>query len=95
MQRYTCVRGERNVLPLGRAAGSASRLHDGALSDVVFTIPQASKAVGLSSVSVGKATGHLADLGIVREVTGRRRNRTFVYWRYLEILQEGTGDGAE
>lgn len=28
--------------------------------------------------------------GIARELTGRRRNRVFVYDRYLAILNEGT-----
>jgi hypothetical protein len=32
----------------------------------------------------------LADLGIARELTGRRRNRVFAYDRYLAILNEGT-----
>jgi hypothetical protein len=32
----------------------------------------------------------LVDLGIARELTGRRRNRLFVYDRYLTILNEGT-----
>jgi hypothetical protein len=29
------------------------------------------------------------DLGIVRELTGQRRNRLFVYDAYLSILNEG------
>jgi hypothetical protein len=33
----------------------------------------------------------LIDIGIAREVTGKRRNRLFVYERYLSILNEGTG----
>lgn len=80
------------VLTLGRAAGSASRLHDLAVSDIVFTIPEASERLGLSAVSVGKAARHLEDLGIAREVTGKTRNKLFVYTKYLKILQEGTED---
>ena len=30
------------------------------------------------------------DLGIVREVTGKRRNRVFACGAYLDILNEGT-----
>jgi Fic family protein len=80
----------QKVLTLGRAAGSASRLYDIAVSDVVFTIPEASRRLELSGVSVGKAATHLEDLGIVREVTGKPRNKIYVYSNYLEILQEGT-----
>jgi len=32
----------------------------------------------------------LTELGIVREVTGRQRNRIFAYQQYLAILNEGT-----
>ena len=31
----------------------------------------------------------LADLGIVRELTGKERHRLFVYTDYLTILNEG------
>lgn len=30
------------------------------------------------------------DLGLVRELTGKKRNRLFAYAKYLEILSEGT-----
>ena len=33
-----------------------------------------------------KALDVLEKLGIVREVTGRRRNRVFEYRRYMELL---------
>jgi hypothetical protein len=32
----------------------------------------------------------LENLGIVREITGRKRERVFAYTRYLAILNEGT-----
>ena len=35
------------------------------------------------------ARSHLPVLGIARELTGKRRNRLFVYERYLGILNEG------
>jgi hypothetical protein len=32
----------------------------------------------------------LVELDIARELTGKRRNRLFVYQRYLDVLNEGT-----
>jgi hypothetical protein len=32
----------------------------------------------------------LTDLGIAKELTGRKRDRVFAYDRYLAALQEGT-----
>jgi Fic family protein len=80
----------QRVLSLGRATGSALRLHDVATREILFTIPQAATTVGLSEVTVAKATGHLERLGVVGEITGRTRGRVYVYRRYLAILQEGT-----
>jgi hypothetical protein len=33
---------------------------------------------------------HLAQLGIVRELTARNRNRLFSYTGYIEIMSQGT-----
>jgi len=32
----------------------------------------------------------LVELGVARELTGKKRNRVFVYDRYLALLGEGT-----
>ena len=45
---------------------------------------------GLSAPTVNAALADLERLGIVEEVTGRRRGRVFGYRRYLAILSEGT-----
>jgi Fic family protein len=75
---------------LGRAASSAARLHDVAVRDVVFRIPQAARMLETSEVTVGKAAQNLERLGIVSETTGRSRNKRFVYVDYLRIIEEGT-----
>ncbi|MCZ7888682.1 hypothetical protein PL599_18590 [Agrobacterium sp. ST15.16.055] len=45
---------------------------------------------GLSAPTVNAALADLKRLGIVDEVTGRKRGRVFSYQRYLSILGEGT-----
>jgi hypothetical protein len=44
----------------------------------------------MTKPTVGAAVNQLEKLGIVREVTGKERNRVFIYDRYMEILDEGT-----
>lgn len=44
---------------------------------------------GLSFPTAGSALDLLVELGIARELTGKRRNRVFVYDQYLAILNEG------
>ena len=45
---------------------------------------------GLTAPTVNAALADLERLGIVEEVTGRRRGRVFGYQDYLDILNEGT-----
>jgi len=80
----------RLINELGRASSSALRLHELAIRQIVFRIPQAARELSLSKVTVGSTAAHLERLGIIREVTGRSRNKLFVYSMYLSILEEGT-----
>jgi Fic family protein len=80
----------RAIHGLGRASGSALRLHELTIRQVVFRIPEAARDLSLSEVTVATTAAHLERLGIVREVTGRSRNKLFVYSKYLAVLEEGT-----
>jgi len=45
---------------------------------------------GITPATVNKSLEHLERLGIVRELTSRKRNRIFSYTGYLEIMNQGT-----
>ena len=45
---------------------------------------------GITPATVNKSLEHLERLGIVRELTSRKRNRIFSYTEYLEIMNHGT-----
>ncbi len=75
---------------LGRAAGSALRVHHELQRRPLVSIAALCRSSGLTTPTVGKALASLEGLGIVREVTGRRRDRVFAYDRYLALLAEGT-----
>ena len=74
----------------GRKAGSALRVHDALKSRVILSLPAASRDTKLSFQTAASAIELLVTHGIAREITGKRRNRLFVYDRYLSILNEGT-----
>lgn len=83
--------GDRaRVEKLGRPAASALRLHQLLQERAITSIRGAAKNLSLSQPTVIAAIKHLEQLGMVREQTGRRRNRLFVYDQYLKILSEGT-----
>lgn len=72
---------------LGRGAASALRVHELAGRKVVLTAGGASRQLDLSLPTINAALARLQDAEILREVTGRRRGRVFVYEAYLELLQ--------
>ena len=80
----------RLIEALGRPAASALRVHQLLQNRPLITISLATQALGLSAPTVAGALAHLTQAGIVRETTGRQRGRTFVYHRYLALLNEGT-----
>ena len=77
----------------GRRTGSALRVHDALSARPLLSLPAVRRLTGLSFPASSAAMDLLGELGIAREITGRRRNRLFVYDRYLSILNEGTEEG--
>lgn len=75
---------------LGRAAGSALRLHEMLQSRPIVSIAGATAQLGLSLPTVRESVRHLQRLGILEEITGRKRDRQFAYRAYLDLLSEGT-----
>jgi len=74
----------------GRRAGSALRVHEAIKARPVLSVSSAADATGLSFPAVSSAMNLLVELEIVRELTGRARNRVFAHDRYLTDLAEGT-----
>lgn len=61
----------------------------------LVTIDQVSAEAKLSFPTVSRAVSKLADLGILREVTGRARNRVFAYTAHVEILNDESPPAAD
>ena len=82
---------DRERITIGsERAGSALRVHDLLQQNPFLTANRLVKATGLSTPTVNAALSDMQRLGIVEEVTGRRRGRVFGYRGYLAILNEGT-----
>lgn len=72
----------------GRKTGSALRVHDALKARPILSLPVASRDAKLSFRAAASAMELLATHGVAREITGKRRNRMFVYDRYLSVLNE-------
>ena len=79
-----------SITAQGERAGSALRLHDVLQRDPYASAGALVVRTGLTMPTVNAALVELQRLGIVMEVTGRRRGRVFAYRHYLAILSEGT-----
>jgi Fic family protein len=73
----------------GRAAGSALRVHEVLKERPLVSLQEASRRARISFPAAASAMTLLMNLGVARELTGKRRNRVFGYDRYLKILDEG------
>ena len=43
----------------------------------------------MSAPTIRAAFNHLIDLGIVKEMSGKKRDRFYVYKKYLALLEQG------
>jgi Fic family protein len=77
----------------GRSAATAHRVHDLAARFVLVGAPSITEQLALTSPPVYAALDRLERAGILREATGRRRGKLYVYDKYLAILNEGTEPG--
>jgi Fic family protein len=80
----------RRLSKIGAAAKSAVAVHAVLCRKPVATIAALAEETGLAFATVNAAVRRMRGLNVVREITGRRRERVFAYGAYLDILAEGT-----
>lgn len=80
---------EQELAGRDRGATSLLRVYAALRTRPVATIQDLSRRASMTFPTASKAIETIAAVGIVREITGGKRNRVFVYDRYLAILNEG------
>ncbi len=80
---------EAKLRHMGRSGISAARALAALRERPVLNINHLSRTSSMSFPTASKAMQALINAGIARELTGRRRNRVFVYDAYLRTLNEG------
>ena len=79
----------RRIQEQGKIASTALRVHDLLQQRPIISITAACKALEVSHPAVNKSLRKMEEMNIVREITGRQRNRLYMYDAYMEILNEG------
>ncbi|WP_387462950.1 Fic family protein [Photorhabdus sp. RM323S] len=90
-QLYQLRREHKKLLqPLGRMENSASQILDALFEHPIVNINKLVQLTGLAPATIGKVMERLsqADLVLVSELTGQKRNRVYAYNRYIEILNQ-------
>ncbi len=87
-QRITRLTNEdrEKIRQIGRASASALQVHQALMASPITTSGRLVDKTGITPVTVNRALDHLEQLGIVKELTSKKRNRLFSYTNYVEIL---------
>lgn len=80
----------KKIDAIGRAAPSLRKIHQAFLSHPLATSAWVGERTGLTPTTVNTALQRLEELGIIQEITSRKRNRMFRYADYVTIINDGT-----
>ncbi len=78
------------VQETGRSVSNLLHIYDAFRRRPVASVKLIMERTGASYPTVARAIGRLGDMGIIHEITGRKRDRVYAYSQYLGILNEGT-----
>ncbi|MFN3166401.1 MAG: Fic family protein [Phycisphaeraceae bacterium] len=81
---------QQKINGLGRAAASCLKIHRAMMEYPIASSGKLSEKTELTPATVNKSLRHLEQLGIVRELTSKKRNRLFSYTGYIDLLSQGT-----
>jgi Fic family protein len=76
------------IVRLGRGAASALLVYRYAQASPLFSIRNAAREINVSFPTASSAVTRMVQAGILRESSGKRRGRLFLYQSYLDILNQ-------
>ena len=82
------ARDREHIRQLGRVSGSSLQIHHSLQTRPLSTVASLTADTHLSVPTVTKAIQALESEGLVREITGRKRDRVYSYQGYLSIMNE-------
>jgi Fic family protein len=84
--RHLVAADRERISKIGRAAGSALRVHELLQRRPMLTVAVAAKQLSLSAPTVRASMEALEDAEVVRELSSKRRDRLYGYKRYLDLM---------
>jgi Fic family protein len=80
----------KRIQALGRVSGSVQVTHHAMMERPIASPVWLKGKTGLSLTTIGTCLERMEKLGIVKELTGQKRNRFFAYTEYISIMNHGT-----
>ena len=80
----------KRIQELGRVSSSVQITHRAMMERPIASPIWLRDKTGLSLTTIGTCLDRLEELGIVKELTGQKRNRLFAYTQYIFIMNQGT-----
>ena len=81
--------GQR-IADMKRISGSAHLVHKSMLEHPMASPNRVQQKTRLSPATVNTCLRELENMGILKEITGKKRNRIYSYVTYIDIMNQGT-----
>ncbi len=81
---------EQRINKLKRISGSANLIHKALLERPIASPNWIHEQTQLSPATVNACLRELERIGIIKELTGQKRNRLYSYVQYIKIMNQGT-----
>lgn len=80
----------KRIQTLGRISSSVQVVHHAMMERPIASPVWLKGKTGLSLTTIGTSLERLEGLGIVKELTGQKRNRFYGYTQYIALMNQGT-----
>jgi len=77
------------IASLGRARFTCEKTLEHMKKLPKVTVPLIAEELDMTAPTARASLNHMVDLGILEEITGKKRDKVYVYKNYLNILEEG------
>ena len=74
---------------LGRARFSCEQILSYMKKLPQVTVPLLTKELALTAPTARNALNHMVKLNIIKEISGKKRDKVYVYKKYLDVLEDG------
>ena len=80
----------KKLATLGRARFSCEKIFEHLKQLPQVSVPLLTKALRMTAPTARNALHHMVKCGIVKEISGKKRDKIYVYQNYLSLLEEDT-----